>query len=72
MLLTVATFRLARRIAKDPVTAPVRAPFVRFEHQAAASGDAGYRSGNLVGFEQYRQTLSPPVHTTFDFSTLEG
>lgn len=30
-LMTVATFRLARRIAKDPVTAPVRAPFVRFE-----------------------------------------
>jgi hypothetical protein len=30
-LLTVATFRLARRIAKDPVTAPLRAPFVRFE-----------------------------------------
>ena len=30
-LLTVATFRLARRIAKDPVTAPIRAPFVRFE-----------------------------------------
>ncbi|TFV51704.1 DUF1360 domain-containing protein [Blastococcus sp. TF02A-35] len=30
-LLTVATFRLARRIAKDPVTAPVRAPFVKFE-----------------------------------------
>ena len=33
-LLTVATFRLARRIAKDPVTAPVRAPFVRFEGQS--------------------------------------
>jgi hypothetical protein len=31
VLLTVATFRLARRIAKDPVTAPFRAPFVRFE-----------------------------------------
>lgn len=31
LLLTVATFRLARRIAKDPVTAPVRAPFVRYE-----------------------------------------
>src|SRR4051794_21164773 len=31
LLLTVATFRLARRIAKDPVTAPLRAPFVRFE-----------------------------------------
>ncbi len=30
-LMTVATFRLARRIAKDPVTAPVRAPFVRVE-----------------------------------------
>jgi hypothetical protein len=37
VLLTVATFRLARRIAKDPVTAPVRAPFVRFE---GASGHA--------------------------------
>ena len=30
-LLTVATFRLARRIAKDPVTSPIRAPFTRFE-----------------------------------------
>src|SRR3712207_4855462 len=30
-LVAVASFRLARRIAKDPVTAPVRAPFVRFE-----------------------------------------
>jgi hypothetical protein len=30
-LLTVATLLLARRIAKDPVTAPIRAPFVRFE-----------------------------------------
>src|SRR3954471_13809959 len=37
LLLTVATFRLARRIAKDPVTAPFRAPFVRFE---GASGHA--------------------------------
>src|SRR3954465_4845540 len=37
LLLTVATFRLARRIAKDPVTAPIRAPFVRFE---GASGHA--------------------------------
>jgi hypothetical protein len=31
LLLTVATFRLARRIAKDPVTSPIRAPFTRFE-----------------------------------------
>ena len=30
-LLTVATFRLARRIAKDPVTAPIRAPFTQFQ-----------------------------------------
>src|SRR6476661_10188051 len=31
VLLTVATFRLARRLAKDPVTAPIRAPFTTFE-----------------------------------------
>jgi uncharacterized protein DUF1360 len=37
VLLTVATFRLARRIAKDPVTSPIRAPFTRFE---GASGHA--------------------------------
>jgi len=37
VLLTVATFRLARRLAKDPVTAPLRAPFTRFE---GASGHA--------------------------------
>ena len=37
VLLTVGTFRLARRIAKDPVTAPIRAPFTRFE---GASGEA--------------------------------
>ena len=37
-LLTVATFRLARRIAKDPVTSPLRAPFTQFE-EAAGSGE---------------------------------
>ncbi len=37
VLLTVATFRLARRIAKDPVTSPIRAPFAAFE---GASGEA--------------------------------
>jgi len=31
VMLTVATFRLARRIAKDPVTAPLRAPFTTFQ-----------------------------------------
>ena len=30
-LLTIATFRLARRLAKDPVTAPLRAPFTSFQ-----------------------------------------
>jgi hypothetical protein len=30
-LLTIATFRLARRIAKDPVTSPLRAPFTTFQ-----------------------------------------
>ncbi|MBM7808685.1 hypothetical protein JOD57_004522 [Geodermatophilus bullaregiensis] len=37
VLLTVGTFRLARRIAKDPVTSPLRAPFARFD---GASGEA--------------------------------
>src|SRR3954464_728995 len=37
VLLTVATFRLARRIAKDPVTSPLRAPFATFQ---GASGEA--------------------------------
>ena len=36
-LLTIATFRLARRIAKDPVTSPLRAPFTTFQ---GASGHA--------------------------------
>src|SRR5918998_6108559 len=36
-LLTVATFRLARRIAKDPVTSPLRAPFTTFQ---GTSGEA--------------------------------
>jgi hypothetical protein len=36
-LLTVATFRLSRRIAKDPVTSPLRAPFTTFR---GASGEA--------------------------------
>src|SRR3954452_11273713 len=31
LLLTVATFRLARRLAKDPVTSPLPAPFTQFQ-----------------------------------------
>ena len=34
VLLTVATFRLSRRIAKDPVTSPLRAPFTAFQGQS--------------------------------------
>ena len=37
VLMTFGTFRLARRIAKDPVTAPVRAPFVSYQ---GTSGEA--------------------------------
>lgn len=37
VLLTVATFRLARTIAKDPVTSPLRAPFTTFR---GTSGEA--------------------------------
>jgi hypothetical protein len=37
VLLTIGTFRLARRIAKDPVTAPLRAPFTSYQ---GASGEA--------------------------------
>jgi hypothetical protein len=37
VLLTIGTFRLARRIAKDPVTAPLRAPFVTYQ---GTSGEA--------------------------------
>lgn len=36
-LMTIATFRLSRRIAKDPITAPLRAPFTVFR---GASGEA--------------------------------
>ena len=36
-LMTIATFRLSRRIAKDPITAPLRAPFTVYR---GASGEA--------------------------------
>jgi hypothetical protein len=34
-LLTVATHKLSRLLAKDPVTSPLRAPFTRFEGTSA-------------------------------------
>ena len=37
VLLTIATFRMARTIAKDPVTSPLRAPFTTFQ---GTSGEA--------------------------------
>jgi hypothetical protein len=37
VLLTIATFRIARTIAKDPIASPLRAPFTTFEGQ---SGEA--------------------------------
>ncbi|MBI2709144.1 MAG: DUF1360 domain-containing protein [Actinobacteria bacterium] len=36
-LITAATYRLSRTLAKDPVTSPIRAPFTRF---AGTSGPA--------------------------------
>jgi hypothetical protein len=42
VLLTVATFRTARTIAKDPVTSPLRAPFTRYE---GTSGEAEVAEG---------------------------
>lgn len=41
-----------------------------FEHQAVASvGDL--KSGNFVGWRQYRDTLPRGVHTSFDMATLD-
>ena len=37
VLLTIGTFRLARRIAKDPITSPIRAPFTAYR---GTSGEA--------------------------------
>jgi hypothetical protein len=57
VLLTVATFRLARRLAKDPVTSPIRAPFTAFQgtsgHAEVAEevrehGDVKHAVGELL------------------------
>lgn len=36
-LLSVATFRVSRLLAKDPVSSPLRAPFTHFEGQSGAA-----------------------------------
>src|SRR3954452_3232016 len=41
VLLTLGTFRLARRIAKDSVTAPVRAPFTSYRGTSGEAGGGG-------------------------------
>jgi hypothetical protein len=45
VLLTVATFRIARTIAKDPIASPLRAPFTTFQGQ---SGEAEIAEGIRV------------------------
>jgi thymidylate synthase ThyX len=42
-----------------------------FEHVAKPHMYADSRSGNLVGWIQYRQTLDRSVHPSFNFATLE-
>jgi hypothetical protein len=44
-----------------------------FEHQGHAVkwGPHDYRSGNFVGWFQYRQGIRNQVHTTFDFAALD-
>lgn len=74
-LLGVATHKLTRLIARDEVTAVVRAPFTRFQGQAAASEvdetsrGTGLRKavGQLVGC-QY--CLGPWVATALTFARL--
>src|SRR5919206_48798 len=47
LLLTVATFRLSRRIAKDPVTSPLRAPFTAFRGRSGHGRVGGSTPGAL-------------------------
>lgn len=42
-----------------------------FEHQASALTWPNDRSGNLAGWDQYRQVLPKGVHKSFDMATLE-
>lgn len=43
-----------------------------FEHQAAAQYAQHYnRSGNFLGWDQYRQQLPKSVHATFDYASLD-
>jgi hypothetical protein len=56
VLIGVATHRLARTIAKDPITSPFRMPFVRYEgtsgpaelHEEVVSDGVGHALGELV------------------------
>jgi hypothetical protein len=56
VLIGIATHRLARTIAKDPVTSPIRAPFTRYEgvsgpselHEEVVATGVGHAIGELV------------------------
>jgi len=42
-------------------------------HQGSAQAKGEFhRSGNFIGFDQYRQLLPKSVHTSFDFTTLDA
>lgn len=55
-LLGVATHRLARTIAKDPITSPIRMPFTRYEglggpaelHEEVVADGLGHAVGELL------------------------
>jgi hypothetical protein len=55
-LIGVATHRLARTIAKDPITSPIRMPFTRYEgtggpaelHEEVVADGLGHAVGELV------------------------
>ena len=55
-LMTVATHKLSRLIAKDPITSPLRMPFTRFEgvsapselHEEVRASGMGHSIGELI------------------------
>jgi len=62
-LIGVATHKLARRVSKDPVTSPLRAPFTRYE---GVSGPAELREG--VRGKGFRKAVGELVSCPFCLS----
>src|SRR3954464_5661183 len=54
-LLTVGTHKISRLVAKDKVTAPLRAPFAEFEEDAGPSEVSETPKGS--GFRRYLRKL---------------